>query len=311
MNTTLRSALILSALLLSTFGWATGVRAQDNNQPEKGQPEALTLWPEGKVPGLAAGEAEEIVEAIDERIGRRVTKVTKPQITIYRPPAEKANGSAVVICPGGGYHILAYDLEGVEVAKWLNGLGVTGIVLHYRVPRAKEVPAHQWPLADAKRAIRMARANAERWNLDPEKIGVMGFSAGGHLAAVASVGLPEEESYPAIDAIDEENPRPNFSLLVYPGYLNAEGSDTELAPEFKVDENSPPALLIHTGDDRVSSTGSIAYYLAMKRNNRPAELHIFPSGGHGYGLRPTEKRVTAWPELAEGWLRENKVIPGG
>ncbi|MEX0794759.1 MAG: alpha/beta hydrolase [Pirellulaceae bacterium] len=298
-------SLVVLALLLASLAGAAVARGEEKNQGE-----TVTLWPEGKVPGLAAGEAEEIVENTDQRIGRRVTKVTKPQITVYRPPAEKANGSAVVICPGGGYHILAYDLEGVEVAKWLNGLGVTGIVLHYRVPRAKEGPAHQWPLADAQRAIRLARASAEKWSLDPEKIGVMGFSAGGHLAAVASVGR-EEEAYPAVDAIDQENPRPNFSLLVYPAYLNPQESDVELAPEFQIDDQAPPTLLIHTGDDNVSSTGSIAYYLAMKRQNRPAELHIFPSGGHGYGLRPTEKRVTAWPELAEGFLREIKAIPGG
>lgn len=265
------------------------------------EPVAVDLWPEGKVPGLAAGEKEEIVDEMDDRIGNRVTKVTKPKITVHKPDAEIDTGAAVVICPGGGYHILAYDLEGVEVAQWLNKIGVTGIVLHYRVPRAKEGEVFANPLSDAQRAIRLTRANAEAWKIDPNKVGILGFSAGGNLAAVTSNA--EETAYSAIDDADQLSARPDFTLLIYPAYLNKKDSDTELAPEASVDENTPPAFLVHTSDDRISSTGSVAYYLGLKRLNIPAEMHVFTSGGHGYGLRPTDKPVTRWPDLATGWLK--------
>lgn len=265
------------------------------------EPVAVDLWPEGKVPGLAAGEKEEIVDEMDDRIGNRVTKVTKPKITVYKPDAAIDTGAAVVICPGGGYHILAYDLEGVEVAQWLNKIGVTGIVLHYRVPRAKEGEVFANPLSDAQRAIRLTRANAEAWKIDPNKVGILGFSAGGNLAAVTSNA--EETAYSAIDDADQLSARPDFTLLIYPAYLNKKDSDTELAPEASVDENTPPAFLVHTSDDRISSTGSVAYYLGLKRLNIPAEMHVFTSGGHGYGLRPTDKPVTRWPDLATGWLK--------
>ncbi|PQO31168.1 xylanase [Blastopirellula marina] len=265
------------------------------------EPVAVDLWPEGKVPGLAAGEKEEIVDEMDDRIGNRVTKVTKPKITVYKPDAEIDTGASVVICPGGGYHILAYDLEGVEVAQWLNKIGVTGIVLHYRVPRAKEGEVYANPLSDAQRAIRVTRANAEAWKIDPSKVGILGFSAGGNLAAVASNA--EDTTYDPIDDADKLSARPDFTLLIYPAYLNKKDSDTELTPETSVDENTPPAFLVHTSDDRISSTGSVAYYLGLKRLNIPAEMHVFTSGGHGYGLRPTEKPVTHWPDLATGWLK--------
>ncbi|MBA2117452.1 alpha/beta hydrolase [Bremerella alba] len=265
------------------------------------EPVAVDLWPEGKVPGLAAGEKEEIVDEMDERIGNRVTKVTKPKITVYKPDAESDTGAAVVICPGGGYNILAYDLEGVEVAQWLNKIGVTGIVLHYRVPRAKDGEVYANPLSDAQRAIRLTRAHAEAWKIDPQKVGILGFSAGGNLAAVASNA--DETAYNPIDDTDKLSARPDFTLLIYPAYLNTKDADTELTPEASVNENTPPAFLVHANDDRVPSTGSVAYYLGLKRLNIPAELHIFASGGHGYGLRPTEKPVTKWPELATGWLK--------
>jgi len=269
------------------------------------EPMALNLWPEGKVPGLAAGEKEEIVDEMDDRIGNRVTKVTKPKVTVYKPDPQNDTGAAVVICPGGGYHILAYDLEGVEVAQWLNKIGVTGVVLHYRVPRAKEGKLYANPLSDAQRAIRLTRANAQDWKIDPDKVGILGFSAGGNLAAVTSNA--DETAYEPIDDADKLSARPDFTLLIYPAYLNQKEADTELTPETSVDKSTPPAFLVHTSDDRVPSTGSVAYYLGLKRLDIPAELHIFPSGGHGYGLRPTDKPVTKWPQLAADWLK-NEVL---
>ena len=265
------------------------------------KPAEVYLWPEGNVPGLADGEKEEIVDEMDDRIGNRVTKVTRPKITVYKPDAEIDTGAAVVICPGGGYHILAYDLEGVEVAQWLNKIGVTGVVLHYRVPRAQQGEVYENPLSDAQRAIRLTRQMSKEWKIDPKKIGILGFSAGGNLAAITSNA--EDANYEPIDDADALSARPDFSLLIYPAYLNKKDADTELAAEVAVDEKTPPAFLVHTSDDRISSTGSVAYYLGLKRLNIPAEMHIFTSGGHGYGLRPTEKPVTHWPELATGWLK--------
>ncbi|PQO33021.1 alpha/beta hydrolase [Blastopirellula marina] len=270
------------------------------------EPISEAIWPEGKVPGLAEGEKEEIVEVIDDRIGRKVTKVTKPTVTVYKPDPAKDTGAAVVICPGGGYHILAYDLEGTEVAAWLNEIGVTGVILHYRVPRAKEGEPYINPLKDAQRAIRLVRAHADDWKIDPNKIGILGFSAGGNLAAVTSNA--QEATYEAVDKVDQLDPRPNFTLLIYPAYLNPEGKPTELTPQTAVHKDTPPAFLVHASNDPISSTGSAAYYFGLKQQGIPAELHIFPKGGHGYGLRPTEQRVTQWPKLASGWLLEEILV---
>lgn len=292
MNCLLRSSCLFALLMVSTLSAA--------------EPFSEAIWPEGKVPGLAEGEKEEIVEIIDERIGRKVTKVTKPTVTVFKPDPAKDTGAAVVICPGGGYHILAYDLEGTEVAAWLNEIGITGVVLHYRVPRAKEGEPHVNPLKDAQRAIRLTRAHAEDWKIDPDKVGILGFSAGGNLAAVTSNA--DESAYEPVDEVDQIDARPDFALLIYPAYLNIGGQGIELTPQTSVDEKTPPTFLVHTSDDRVSSTGSAAYYYGLKQNNVPAEMHIFPQGGHGYGLRPTEQRVTQWPKLASGWLQKEVLV---
>lgn len=292
MNCLLRSSCLFALLMVSTLSAA--------------EPFSEAIWPEGKVPGLAEGEKEEIVEIIDERIGRKVTKVTKPTVTVFKPDPAKDTGAAVVICPGGGYHILAYDLEGTEVAAWLNEIGITGVVLHYRVPRAKEGEPHVNPLKDAQRAIRLTRAHAEDWKIDPDKVGILGFSAGGNLAAVTSNA--DESAYEPVDEVDQIDARPDFALLIYPAYLNIDGQGIELTPQTSVDEKTPPTFLVHTSDDRVSSTGSAAYYYGLKQNNVPAEMHIFPQGGHGYGLRPTEQRVTQWPKLASGWLQKEVLV---
>jgi len=271
-----------------------------------GDPVYLDLFPSGKVPGQPADTKEEIVDNQDDRIGRRVVKVTKPRIAVYSAPKETNTKTAVVVCPGGGYNILAYDHEGVQVAEWLNSLGVTAIILEYRVPRSKTSEPYENPLKDAQRAMRVARAHAEEWNFDPNSIGIMGFSAGGNLAAVTSNNA-DVTTYDLIDEADKLSARPDFSMLIYPAYLNPEGDDTGLTEQASVDENTPPALLIHTHDDRISSTGSIAYYLGLKRNKIPAELHIFPEGGHGYGLRKIEARVSGWPELAARWLQQDII----
>ncbi len=270
------------------------------------EPVELVLWPDGP-PGLDRGEKQEIVVNQDDRIGRRVVKVTRPALYVYKPDKEKDTGAAVVICPGGGYNILALDLEGTEIAHWLNDIGVTGVVLQYRVPRSKTEPKHAAPLQDAQRAIGLARQHADKWNIDPQRIGLMGFSAGGHLTTTAGTNF-DERSYSKVDEADELSCRPDFLLLVYAAYLTAEDSDVQLAPELHVNSNTPPAFLVHTGDDRISAANSIAFYLALKKANVPAELHVFPTGGHGYGLRPSEHAVSSWPKLAERWLNGLGVL---
>lgn len=302
---------LLPLLVLLTSGagggslvWSQVPAGVDRQEIEKGKPEIqpvqLVLWGD-QIPGLAEGEKPEIISEQDARIGEKVTRVTRPMISVYAPPPEKNNGAAVIICPGGGYHILAYDLEGTEVARWLNQLGVTGIVLHYRVPRSKDRPKHELPLMDLQRAIRVVRGHAADWGIDPRRLGVLGFSAGGHLAAAASTRY-EKSNYEPVDAADELSCRPDFSVLVYPGYLNREGT-LELQEELIVDARTPPAILIHTSDDNVSSLGSVAYYAALKQAGVPAALHIFPAGGHGYGLRPSQDAVSGWPELVAGFLK--------
>ncbi|MEZ6114055.1 MAG: alpha/beta hydrolase [Pirellulaceae bacterium] len=271
-------------------------------------PRVIDVWP-ARAPGVAADAVLENKSEQNERIGTRVTSVSKPTLTIYRPAKEKDTKAAVVICPGGGYHILALDLEGTEVARWLNEIGVTGIVLQYRVPRAKELAKHELPLKDAQRAISIVRQHANDWGIEPDKIGILGFSAGGHLAATASTNF-STRTYDAVDATDEISCRPDFSVLIYPAYLTGEKGElgVQLADEVPVSDKTPPAIMIHAQNDGVTCNSSIAYFLALKEHKIPAELHIFPTGGHGYGLRPTEHAVTGWPALVERWLRSISVL---
>ena len=303
------------------------------------EPESFDVWPD-KVPGLADGKVGKTVEVagnivagnivagnkaagnkvagnqatgnqatgniveIDEKIGQRVTKVTMPSLTVYRPKNKQSN-AAVIICPGGGYRILALDLEGTEVAEWLNEIGITAIVLQYRVPQTDKVD-RKLALMDAQRSISLVRSRAKELDVDPAKIGIMGFSAGGHLAANAATNFATR-SYEAVDDIDKENCRPDFFMLVYPAYLvkkNRAGKPTvELEDTLPISDRTPPALMIHAADDRVTCNSSIAMFLALKRAGVPSELHIYPKGGHGYGLRRTKFAVTSWPDRAETWLR--------
>lgn len=269
--------------------------------------ETFSLWPDGTP--VAKYDSNENVEVTDERIGRKINRVVDPKLTFHPAPADKNTGACVVICPGGGYNILAYDLEGKEVAEWLNGIGVNAAIVHYRVPRSKTEPKHLPPLRDAQRAIRIVRAHAQHWKLDAKKIGVLGFSAGGHLAAVTSTNHTKE-TYPAADDADKLSCRPDFTVLIYPAYLNGEphNDSLELKEEVPVDKDTPPAIMIHANNDPVSPINSVAYYLALRKAKVEAELHIFPSGGHGYGLRPSKHAVTGWPVMVERWMKHIEMI---
>ncbi len=259
----------------------------------------LEVWP-GDVPGEKDDVAPENVPPSknEQSSVKRITNVTRATITVYTP-AEKTNTStAVLICPGGGYNILAFDKEGEEVAAWLNSIGVTGIVLKYRVPRRKDRPKHLGPLQDAQRAMSLVRANAGKWGIDPQRIGILGFSAGGHLSAAASTNF-DKRHYDEIDEVDKLSCRPDFTVLVYPAYL-LEGES--LAPEIRVGPQTPPTFFVHAGDDRISSENSIAMYLALKRAKVPAELHVYAEGGHGFGLRPSKYPCSTWPKRCQQWM---------
>ncbi|QOY85675.1 alpha/beta hydrolase [Paludibaculum fermentans] len=277
------------------------------------EPAAEKIWPKG-----APGEKGDIGPEADTTkadgalvAGRRVIRlgnVSEPTITIYPAPKNRNSGAAVVVLPGGGYNILALDLEGTEVCEWLNSIGVTGILLKYRVPARKGGPRWAAPLQDAQRAVGIVRSRAVELQLDPRKIGVLGFSAGAHLAAVASTQY-ERRSYDAVDAADQVSSRPDFSVVIYPAYLAVKEQGDKLADETPVTANTPPTFLVQAEDDGVRVENSLVYYLALKNAKVPAEMHLFAKGGHGYGLRPTELPVTGWPKLAEVWMRGLGLIP--
>jgi acetyl esterase/lipase len=268
-------------------------------------PPTLRLWPD-KAPGEQGTIGEErLMPPQEGKPVDRLSNVSVPTLTVYRPKPELDTGTAVVICPGGGYHILAMDLEGTEVADWLNSIGVTGIVVKYRVPRREGQAKHLAPLQDAQRAISLTRQHASQWGINKDRIGILGFSAGGHLSAAASTNF-DQRQYEPIDAADQLSCRPDFAVLVYPAYL-VDGA--KLAPEIRVSDKTPPVFFAHAGDDRISPENSIRMYLALREAGVPAELHVFASGGHGFGLRPTDNPCCHWPDYCEQWLRQQKLIP--
>ncbi len=235
---------------------------------------------------------------------RMVTDVSRPTMTIYRPAKDKSTGTALLICPGGGYWNLYWELEGEEVASWLNSIGVTGILLKYRVPRRPDEPETEparRPLQDAQRAVSLVRSKASDWGIHAEQIGVVGFSAGGHLA-ISTATSYEKRAYKPIDDVDKISCRPNFAILVYPGYLKAKDKD-ELAPGLAIPAGTPPVFLAHGGEDIISSPEhSVLMYLALKKAKVPAELHIYAGAAHGFGVRPSDQPCSTWTESCTRWL---------
>ncbi|MDB6171856.1 MAG: Xylanase [Chthoniobacteraceae bacterium] len=270
-------------------------------------PVAFPLWT-GDVPGEKGDIGEEIdtTKPTEGTVaGKRVIRlgnVSKPTVTIYPAPHDKDTGTAVLVCPGGGYNILAMDLEGTEVCEWLNSIGVTGVLLKYRVPARKGGERYAAPLQDVQRALGLVRSRAKEWNITADRIGVLGFSAGGHLAAALSNNY-EERSYSPLDEADKVSCRPDFAVLIYPAYLTRKEEGDAISPELKITAKTPPTFLVQTEDDGVRVENSLYYYLALKKAKVSAELHAYPMGGHGYGLRATDKAVTKWPVAAQEWMR--------
>ena len=265
----------------------------------------IPLWPEG-VPGEANLKLpDESVELKGDYQIQIMSNVSAPTLTVY--PAENPNGAAVVVCPGGGYNILAYSHEGTEVCEWLNSLGITAGLLKYRVPRREGLEKHDAPLQDAQRAVGMMRARAGEWKIEQNRVGILGFSAGGHLATLALTS-DGSRTYTPDGKLDGSSPVPDFGILVYPAYLLDESNPDLLSPEIPVTEKTPPAFLAVAHDDAKFVEGSARFYIEMRRRNRPCELHIFAKGGHGFGLKNTKEEILQWPALAEGWLKAEGLV---
>ena len=285
------------------------------------EPEVLDVWPAGAVPGepgsdLSPGRPRDDPPKVASRSITLITDVTKPTLTLYRAPKDNNTGTAVVVCPGGGYHVLAWDHEGTEVAEWLNSVGVTAVILRYRVPVRQGRPRHELPLMDIQRAVSLVRSKAGEWGVDPQRIGVLGFSAGGNLSALACTNH-QRRTYEAKDDVDKVSCRPDFGVLIYPAWLVEEDESKKqpveplkLKAEFPVDEKTPPMFLAHAHDDPIRVESSVAMYLALKKANVPADLHVYATGGHGFGLRQTESPSTTWPKRCEEWMRSQGLLKG-
>jgi acetyl esterase/lipase len=281
-----------------------------------GEPIVVDLWP-GKVPGdigIKGQETSRIHQSPLVGPTKLITNVTKPTLTIYRPDKDKDTGTAMIICPGGGYWDLYWELEGEEVAAWLNAQGMTGIILKYRCPRRPGDVRGEPPLGpqlDAQRAVSLVRSRAAEWGIDPKRIGMVGFSAGGHLALATATGF-SKRLYEPIDAVDAVSCRPDFAIACYPGYLKPKDKD-EIRSDLHIPADTPPIFLAHASDDNVGYGGSISensvfMYLALKRAGIPAELHIYATGDHDFGVRQNEKLPSSWPGLCVNWLRSRNLL---
>jgi len=256
--------------------------------------EPVYLWPD-KVPGETGSKHEPVQTPNKDRNVTRLTDITNPAFFVYKPSKENNNGAGMVVCPGGGYSILAFDLEGTEIAEWLTKQGFTAFVLQYRVPKKQEEA-----LMDVQRAIRLIRNGAASYGIQPNKLGVIGFSAGGSLSARAST-LYEKKSYMPIDKADSASCRPDFTMLIYPAYLDL-GTNRALTPELIVNKGTPTMFIFATADDNYSNS-ALVMTTALRDAKVPVEMHLLAKGGHGYGLRTGNIAGETWPKLAEIWLK--------
>lgn len=279
--------LLLLGLLVSLTSAQTPAAAPTDKAP----PAVVEVWPEGKMPGSVAREPE--AERPSKDAFHRITNVSRPTLTLFPAPKADRPAPAMIVCPGGGYGYVVIDKEGTEIARWLNQHGITALVLKYRNPNNRA-----GALQDLQRSLSLARVNATAWNLDPARLGVIGFSAGGNLAAKASAPL-EPRSYPVIDDVDRANGWPNFAVLVYPAYLDDKKG--HIAPDLNLKAGIPPTLIIHSDDDKTHVVGSRVWHAALTEAQVPHEFLCYPTGGHGYGLH-CERDAKAWPEHTLAWL---------
>ena len=325
---------LLSALcVVFAFG---GLSAQTPSwQPSPGHTQ-VPIWP-GGVPDPQPVAGPEVAKTTGKEFlvaGRPavwVRNVSRPTMTVYSPNG-KNTGAAVVVFPGGGYQGLAIDLEGTEVCDWLTPKGITCVLLKYRVtdvgpyPKSGPYPESPMALEDAQRTVGLVRLHAAEWHIDPHKIGVLGFSSGGHLVAAISTHF-DKRLYPAVDAADKESCRPDFAVAIYPGHLSLSAAEWDanqgarkfvirkpehetmadkqfgLNPDIPVTRQTPPTFLLQAEDDNVDNVNdSLAYYIALKKAGVPVEMHLYAQGGHAFGLRRTKFPITGWPQLVETWL---------
>jgi acetyl esterase/lipase len=305
-----KPALISLAILVAI---SPALLAQQSGWPPAPSHLTLPVWP-GAAPGAPAtppAEADTTTAKDNLIAGKsliRLGNVSTPTLTLYKATGPNT-GAAIVVFPGGGYSILAIDLEGTEVCDWLTSVGVNCVILKYRVPATGPYPKSSAALQDAQRALGLVRAHATDWGIDPKRIGVLGFSAGAHLAAALSTHY-DKRLYDPIDAADQLPCRPDFAVIVYPGYLALSEKNFSSNPDINPTAATPPTFIVQAEDDPVHVENAVVYFMALKNAKVPAELHIYAQGGHGYGLRKSELPVTYWPGLVEIWLKTIKMSDG-
>lgn len=307
-----KASLLLAILAAFAFE-SPAVLGQTSSWPPSPEHLTMPIWP-GQAPGAPTDlppEGNQTTAKDGTPAGRpviRVGNVVKPTITLYKAKDVSSPAPAVVVFPGGGYRILAIDLEGTEVCDWLNSIGVNCVLLKYRVPNTGPYPKSAAALQDAQRAMGLVRQHAAEWGIDPNRVGVLGFSAGGHLSAAIS-NLYEKRLYDQVDDADQLSCRPDFSVVVYPGYLALADENFAPNPEIHPTEKTPLTFVVQAEDDPVHVENAIVYYRQLKDAKVPAELHIYAQGGHGYGLRRTTLPVATWPQEVEKWLHTIQVLP--
>ena len=309
---------IVVAILIGVLATPAGLNAQSSGwQPSPGHIQ-LPIWPRA-APDARPTDGPETAGTVVDKAGNKrlvggapwvyVARVGQPTMTVYSPQGRNT-GAAVVVFPGGGYNVLAIDLEGTEICDWLTSKGITCVLLKYRVPCVKVGPYRdcRTALQDAQRTLGLMRSRAAEWQVDPRKIGVLGFSAGGHMVAALSNQF-EKRLYPAVDAADRESCRPDFAIALYPGHLAVPEKNFALNPAIKVTVRTPPTFLLQAHDDPIDPVqNSLVYYSALTKAGVPAELHVYVKGGHAFGLRPTGSPVTQWPRLVETWLATMGIV---
>lgn len=302
---TLFSATFCGLLAAASFSPIAILAEEQEAKPALVEP----IWP-GKPPGETKElPPEQDVTKPDQKDAGgkpiiRLTNVSIPTVSVFRPAKDRDSGTAIVICPGGGHHILAFNHEGTETAEWLATLGVTGIVLKYRVP-TRTPDGKRWLAAvqDAQRAMSYVRSKADEWHINPKAIGILGFSAGGETAALTS--YLAERQYEPVDEIDRVSFRPDFAMLIYPAYFEKRGEPTQMREDVTIAKDAPPTFLVHAWDDPVTVFSSLHIAAGLRKAGVPAELHVYSKGGHGYGMRDTGHNVNSWPHRAADWLKES------